>query len=49
MTAEMPSSGRDWDSHPPYIYPDYKSTPLRGPSKPLVPLAASLSELTGPV
>ena len=28
---------RDWDSHPPYIVPDYKSTLLRGPKKPLTP------------
>ena len=40
---------RDWASHPPYLYPDYKSTPLRGPKRPLIPLKASLSELTGPV
>jgi protocatechuate 3,4-dioxygenase beta subunit len=40
---------RDWGSHPPYIHPDYKSTPLRGPRKPLVPLKQTLSELTGPV
>jgi protocatechuate 3,4-dioxygenase beta subunit len=40
---------RDWQSHPPYIYPDYKSTVLRGPTKPLIPLAQNLSELTGPV
>ena len=36
---------RDWDSHPPYIVPDYKSTLLRGPKKPLIPLPHSLSEL----
>jgi len=40
---------RDWQSHPPYIYPDYRSTPLRGPKRPLIPLKATLSELTGPV
>jgi protocatechuate 3,4-dioxygenase, beta subunit len=40
---------RDWSSHPPYIYPPYKSTVLRGPSRPLIPLAHTLSELTGPV
>ena len=49
MTAKMPPSPRDWASHPPYIHPDYKSTALRGPTKPLVPLPASLSEMTGPV
>ncbi|MBT3533282.1 MAG: protocatechuate 3,4-dioxygenase subunit beta [Rhodospirillaceae bacterium] len=40
---------RDWDSHPPYLHPDYGSTPLRAPTKPLVILPQSLSELTGPV
>jgi protocatechuate 3,4-dioxygenase beta subunit len=40
---------RDWASHPPYIFPEYKSTPLRGPTKPLIPIPQSLSELTGPV
>ena len=40
---------RDWHSHPPLIYADYKSTALRGPTRPLVPLPQSLSETTGPV
>jgi protocatechuate 3,4-dioxygenase, beta subunit len=40
---------RDWASHPPYVYPGYKSTNLRGPKHPLIPLRHSLSELTGPV
>jgi len=40
---------RDWASHPPFISPGYKSTPLRGPKKPPIPLPQSLSELTGPV
>ena len=40
---------RDWSAHPPYIHAGYKSTALRGPTKPLVPLAQTLSELTGPV
>jgi protocatechuate 3,4-dioxygenase beta subunit len=39
---------RDFDSHPPYVYPDYKSTTYRGPTKPLVKLEQSLSEITGP-
>jgi len=42
-------SPRDWASQPPLISPDYKSTALRGPTKPLVPLKHTLSELTGPV
>jgi protocatechuate 3,4-dioxygenase beta subunit len=40
---------RDWASHPPYVYPGYRSTVLRGPTRPLVPLQHTLSELTGPV
>jgi protocatechuate 3,4-dioxygenase beta subunit len=34
---------------PPYLYPDYRSSRLRAPSKPLVILPQTLSELTGPV
>jgi protocatechuate 3,4-dioxygenase, beta subunit len=34
---------------PPYDYPDYRSTQLRAPKKPLVLLPHTLSELTGPV
>jgi protocatechuate 3,4-dioxygenase beta subunit len=49
MTAHGPFSPRDWGAHPPYVYPDYKSTVLRGPTKPLIPLKATLSEMTGPV
>ena len=40
---------RDWASHPRFIDPDYKSTVLRGPTKPLIPIRQSLSEVTGPV
>jgi protocatechuate 3,4-dioxygenase beta subunit len=42
-------SPRDWGSHPPLIHPDYKSTVLRGATRPLVPIRQGLSELTGPV
>ena len=50
VTDRLPRvEGRDWVVQPPYLYSDYKSTVLRAPSKPLVPLAPSLSELTGPV
>ncbi len=49
MTAHGPFGPRDWDAHPPYVYPDYKSTTLRGPTKPLIPLKQTLSERTGPV
>jgi protocatechuate 3,4-dioxygenase, beta subunit len=47
--THAPFRPRDWASHPPYLAPDYKSTVLRAPSRPLVPLKQSLSELTGPV
>jgi protocatechuate 3,4-dioxygenase, beta subunit len=36
-------------SEPPYLYPDYRSTRLRAPSRPLLLLPQTLSELTGPV
>jgi protocatechuate 3,4-dioxygenase alpha subunit len=44
-----PVSQRDWSSHPPLIYPAYASTVLRGPTKPLIPLAHGLAEATGPL
>jgi protocatechuate 3,4-dioxygenase, beta subunit len=43
----MPES-RAADVHPPYLYPDYKSTRLRAPSQPLVRLAPSPLETAGP-
>lgn len=49
MSQNPGAKARDWSSQPPYIYPDYKSTVLRGPTKPLVPLTPGLSEMTGPV
>lgn len=39
----------DWSLQPPYLFPGYTSTVKRSPSRPLVPLTQSLSELTGPV
>lgn len=39
----------DWNIQPPYLHPDYKSTVLRAPQKPLIPLPQTLSELTAPV
>jgi protocatechuate 3,4-dioxygenase beta subunit len=39
---------RDWDSHPPLIYSDYKSTSRRGPTRPLVPIRPRGGEITGP-
>jgi protocatechuate 3,4-dioxygenase, beta subunit len=38
---------RDWSSEP-FVVPAQKSAVRRGPSRPLVPLWPSLSELTGP-
>ncbi|GAA5236039.1 protocatechuate 3,4-dioxygenase subunit beta [Verticiella sediminum] len=40
---------RDWASHSQYVYPPYKSTVLRGPTKPLVPLTPALKNLNAPV
>jgi protocatechuate 3,4-dioxygenase, beta subunit len=34
--------------HPPYLYPDYRSTELRAPKRALLILPHTLSELTGP-
>ena len=36
-------------AHPPRLSPGYKSTVKRSPSKPLIPMRHTLSELTGPV
>jgi protocatechuate 3,4-dioxygenase beta subunit len=40
---------RDRTIHPPAYVPDYKTSVLRSPRKPLLALQQSLSELTGPV
>jgi len=39
----------DRSSHPPHLAPAYKSTVLRAPQKPLIPMPQTLSELTAPV
>jgi protocatechuate 3,4-dioxygenase beta subunit len=39
----------DVDVDPPYLFPDYVATRLRSPTRPLVFLPQSLTELTGPV
>ncbi len=39
----------DMQVQPPYLAPEYKSTILRAPSKPLVVIKKSLAELTGPL
>jgi protocatechuate 3,4-dioxygenase beta subunit len=38
-----------FQSQPPYLYPPYRSTVKRSPSRPLVLLPHTLSEVTGPV
>jgi protocatechuate 3,4-dioxygenase beta subunit len=38
-----------WNSQPEYLYEPYVSTQKRSPSKPLVLLSQTLSEITGPV
>jgi protocatechuate 3,4-dioxygenase, beta subunit len=39
----------DPSSQPPYLYPAYRSTTRRAPTKPLIVLPHTLSEITGPV
>jgi protocatechuate 3,4-dioxygenase beta subunit len=47
---EVAIGGRRADAHdPPYVYPDYVSTRLRGPKRPLVILPSALDSLSGPV
>jgi protocatechuate 3,4-dioxygenase beta subunit len=43
---QQPATG---ELDPPYLYPDYRSTVLRAPQRPLVILPHTLTELTGPV
>ena len=40
--------GDEANGQPPYRFPDYRSTRLRAPTKPLLLLPQTLSELTGP-
>lgn len=47
--ADQQLTARDWTTQPPLVFPDYKSTVLRGPTRALVPLKQTLSEQTGPV
>jgi protocatechuate 3,4-dioxygenase beta subunit len=51
MTAQRAAPGyvRDDASHPPLLWPGYRSTLLRAPSRPLTLLRHSLTELTGPL
>jgi protocatechuate 3,4-dioxygenase beta subunit len=39
----------DTGAHPPYAYPDYGSTQLRAPKRPLAVLPQHLTEVTGPL
>ncbi|MDH3668532.1 MAG: protocatechuate 3,4-dioxygenase subunit beta [Paracoccaceae bacterium] len=39
---------RDPASHPPALAPDYRSTRLRAPARPLLTIPQTLSEITGP-
>src|SRR3954465_10951992 len=51
-TTSMQLSGYrrdDLDVHPPYDSPDYRSSVYRHPTRPLVLLPHTLSEITGPV
>ena len=45
----MHFSTKSLAAHPPYLYPDYRSTVKRAPARPLVVIPHTLSELTGPV
>ena len=45
----MKPNKKDWEIHPPMIYPDYKSTLLRGPKKPLITIDENLMESSLPV
>jgi protocatechuate 3,4-dioxygenase beta subunit len=49
MTTLVKYNSLDWAVQPPYLHPPYKSTVTRSPTRHLVPLAQSLSELTGQV
>jgi protocatechuate 3,4-dioxygenase, beta subunit len=44
-----PTGFRPADGDPQYLYPDYKSTRLRAPDRPLTIQPHTLSEITGPV
>ena len=47
--ADLPTYGpRVHDDHPPYRYPDYRSTVLRSPDRDMVRIVQTLSEVTGP-
>jgi protocatechuate 3,4-dioxygenase beta subunit len=39
----------DLQQQPPYLFAGYRSTALRSPSRPLIPITHTLSEITGPL
>ena len=47
-TDETASLRPEDNGQPPYLYPDYVSTRLRAPKKPLIILPKTLSDTTGP-
>jgi protocatechuate 3,4-dioxygenase beta subunit len=49
LDASQTLSPRDWETHPPYRYAGYKSSVLRSPMLPLIPLKESLSDRRVPV
>jgi protocatechuate 3,4-dioxygenase, beta subunit len=49
IETPKPLTSLDWNVQPPYLHADYKSTVLRAPHKPLIPMPQTLSELTAPV
>jgi protocatechuate 3,4-dioxygenase, beta subunit len=48
MTEVTPYADAEPGGHPPYLYPGYTSTVKRAPTRPLIPIAQTLSEVTGP-
>ena len=49
MPEKKERTSLDWNVQPPYLHKAYKSTILRSPNKPLIPMPQTLSELTAPV
>ncbi|MHC0054678.1 protocatechuate 3,4-dioxygenase subunit beta [Actibacterium sp. D379-3] len=49
MSLITPYNHEEEGVQPPLLYPDYKSSVGRAPSKPLIPLPQTLTEITGPV
>jgi protocatechuate 3,4-dioxygenase beta subunit len=43
-----PYGPKTYSDHPPFNYPDYRSTVLRAPTKDMVKIVQTLSETTGP-